>query len=118
MPKNENFDSWFNKNNKNTNNKHINRLKNYFKDTEMQFSENFDEFFKQGKEQFSKEEWEKLVKGLNFKKSSTPNMVIMHEHDYENLIEMRGLFKNTQRPEYVNTINKILGTLVPGDKNS
>jgi hypothetical protein len=104
------------KNDSNDSNKfHVNRLKKYFKENNMNFSESFDDFFKSGKENISKEEWERLVKNLQFKKVAVPNMVVMVEEDYENLIEMRGLFKNTHRPEYVNTINKILGTLNPSE---
>ena len=110
--------SWFNEWNKVNKKMPKHRLTEYLKDERMQYSENFDEFFKNGKENMSKEDWEKLVKGFSFKHMAKPkNMVIMFEGDYENLIEMRGLFKNTNRPEYVETINKILKTVNPQDSH-
>lgn len=116
MPKNNNYDAWYNEWKNFKKNSPENRISKYIKDeSKMNFSENFDEFFKSGKENISKEDWKKLVENLNFKKIPTPNMVVMLEEDYENLIEMRGLFKNTHRLEYVSTINKILGTIKPSE---
>lgn len=116
MPKgnNNSNDGWQQQNS----GKHFNRISKYLGKNEMNFSENFDEFFKQEKGKLSKEEWEKLVKNFSFKSPSMkPPLVIMFEEDYENLIEMRGLFKNTSRPEYVDTINKILSTVHPSEKH-
>lgn len=117
MPKGNNHDS-SNNNGQNSDSKfHQNRIRKFLEEQDMQFSESFDEFFKSGKQKISKEEWDKLVGGLQFKKAAAqPNLVIMVEEDYENLIEMRGLFKNTNRPEYVATINKILSTVNPPEK--
>ena len=105
--------SWDDKNKKP---KHINRLKDYFKDDVMNMSDNFDEFFQSQRSQFSKEEWNKFVKNFEerMKKGSVPGkpgMIIMFESDYENLLEMRGFFKMNNKEEYVETINKILNTL-------
>lgn len=95
----------------------VNRMREFIKDKQhMDISNGFDEFFKHGKEQVSKDEWERFLKKMQSKMrraSENPNMVIMFEEDYENLLEMRGLFKSSNRPEYVTTINKILGNLKP-----
>jgi hypothetical protein len=116
MPKPDNSDphSWFNSWNKQPRYpKH--RLTEYLKENKkMDMINNFDEFFKKSKENMSKEDWERFVQRaqkLQNRHANSSNMVIMFEEDYENLIEMRGLFKNTNRPEYVDTLNKILGNI-------
>lgn len=101
---------------KNTN--HINRLREYFKDDKMNISENFDDFFHSEKSKFSKEDWKKLVDNFENKMKNSqlhgkPNMIVMFEGDYENLLEMRGFFKMNNKTEYVDTINKILNTMQP-----
>jgi|LakMenE18May11ns_1017448.scaffolds.fasta_scaffold9688720_2 hypothetical protein len=120
MDKPNNYDpsSWFNDWSKYNKRVPKHRLSEYLKDDEMQFSENFDEFFKKAKENMSNEDWDRFMKNMQKKAAKGPapsGMVIMFEDDYENLIEMRGLFKNTNRPEYVETINKIIGTVKPSE---
>ncbi len=95
-----------------------NRLAKYFKEQEMQYSENFDDFLHNNKKQHSKAEWDKIMKSFQNKMQqkadeimSNGNMIVMFEDDYQNLVEMRGYFKMSNRPEYVETINKILNTL-------
>jgi hypothetical protein len=105
---------------KKKNHKHINRLHDYFKDDNMSISENFDDFFQSQKSNFSKDDWQRFMKNFDerMKKGAAgvkPNMVVMFEDDYENLIEMRGYFKMNSKTEYVDTINKILNTLQPRD---
>jgi len=119
MPKSNNPDphSWFNEWRKPNDHTPKHRLTEYFKEIEnMDISNNFDDFFKHAKDNVTKADWEKFVKQMQNKSrrsDDAPSMVVMFEDDYENLIEMRGLFKNTNRLEYVETINKILGNLRP-----
>jgi hypothetical protein len=121
MDKSDNYDpsSWFNEWKKLNKSAPKHRLSEYLKDTDMEFSNNFDDFLKKAKDSMSGEEWDKFMKNAQKKYSKSgpgsSGMIIMFEEDYENLIEMRGLFKNTNRPEYVDTLNKILGTIRPSE---
>ena len=60
-------------------------------------------------------QWFDNIDNYDFKIFIAGNHDFGFEDDYENLIEMRGLFKNTNRPEYVETINKIIGTVKPSE---
>lgn len=121
MPKSNNPDSHWGYNEWHESNNHTpkHRLTNYFKEIKnMDISNNFDDFFKHAKDSISKADWEKFVKQMQNKSRRSndgPNMIVMFEEDYENLIEMRGFFKNTNRLEYVETINKILGNIHPSE---
>jgi hypothetical protein len=121
MDKSDNYDpsSWFNEWKKLNKSGPKHRLSEYLKDDDMEFSNNFDDFLKKAKDSMSGEEWDKFMKNAQKKYAKSgpgsSGMIIMFEEDYENLIEMRGLFKNTNRPEYVDTLNKILGTIRPSE---
>lgn len=98
-----------------------NRLAKYFKEEKMQYSENFDDFLHNNNgnnKKQQKAEWERLMKSFQNKMQqkadeimANGSMIVMFEDDYQNLIEMRGFFKMSNRPDYVDTINKILNTL-------
>lgn len=111
------FKRWMNsKINKSNKPKH--RLSNYFEEMNMNNYESFDEYFHQNnnKKNLSKEEFMKLMKEFRQKVgNSNAGMIVMFEEDYENLLEMRGFFKMSNMTNYVETINKIINTLVPKD---
>ena len=95
-----------------------NRLSKYFEESNMNNYENFDDYFHQNskKPQLSKEEFMKLMKEFRQKAgNANAGMIVMFEEDYENLLEMRGFFKMSNMNNYVETINKIINTLVPKD---
>jgi hypothetical protein len=96
------------------------RLTQIFKDLNMDYSENYDEFFKHKKQNISKNEWERLMRDFQDKMSKhdamkSGKLVVLFENDYENLLEMRGFFRVSNMPNYVETIDKIIQTLVPKD---
>lgn len=95
--------------------KHINRIKQYLKDTDMDTNDQFDEFMKRHKTNISKQEWHKMVDDFQDKLQNagtgSGGLVVIFEKDYEHLLEMRGFFKMNNYPEYVGTIDKILASM-------
>jgi hypothetical protein len=95
--------------------KHINRIKQYLKDVDMNTNDQFDEFMKRHKSNISKQDWHKMVEDFQDKlqdSGAVPGgMVVIFEKDYEHLLEMRGFFKMNNYPEYVTTIDKILASM-------
>jgi hypothetical protein len=98
------------------------RLSKYFEENPMSYAENFDEYFHQNnkKPNLSKEEFMRLMKEFRQRmekngQAASSGMVVLFEEDYENLLEMRGYFKMSNMNPYVETINKIISTLIPKD---